>query len=115
MTLPYQATMELTVQANHYVEPRVIWITDPEPPSGLTYWSRYVLFLRTGFRPVSTHPADWSREALARRPDAIEGIGRVVGFWIRYGWCCAVRFDVDGNPEEATRGIPSLRWLSPKA
>jgi len=102
------------MQTNPFVEPRVVWITDPEPPSGLTYWGRYVLFLRMGFRPASMNPADWCEEALAKRPDALERIGKVVGFWIRYGWCCAVRFDVDGNPKETTRGIPPLKWLSPK-
>lgn len=93
------------------VEPRVVWITDPEPPSGLTYWSRYSLFLRTGFRPESPEPADWSEEALAKLPTEISRMGAVVGFWVRYGRGCAIRFNREGEPLEVSEGIPAP-WLS---
>lgn len=93
------------------VEPRVVWITDPPPPSGLTYFSRWVLFLRTGFRPESRNPADWSEEALSKLPDEIPRIGRVVGFWVRYGRDSAIRFNRDGDPQEVADGVPTS-WLS---
>ena len=93
------------------VEPRVAWITDPPPPSGLTYFSRWVLFLRTGFRPQSSNPADWSEEALAKLPTEIPRIGIVVGFWVRYGRGCAIRFNLKGEPLEVSAGI-AAPWLS---
>lgn len=93
------------------VEPRVAWITDPPPPSGLTYFSRWVLFLRTSFRPQSSNPADWSEEALAKLPTEIPRIGIVVGFWVRYGRGCAIRFNLEGEPLEVSEGIPAP-WLS---
>ena len=93
------------------VEPRVAWITDPPPPCGLTYFSRWVLFLRTGFRPESGDPADWSEEALAKLPTEIPRIGAVVGYWVRYGRGCAIRFNLDGEPLEVSDGIPAP-WLS---
>lgn len=92
-------------------EPRVVWITDPPPPTGLTYFSRWGLFLRTGFRPECRNPAEWSEEAVTKLPTHIPRIGTVVGFWVRYGWGCAVRFNRDGEPEEASDGIPQP-WLS---
>ena len=93
------------------VEPRVVWITDPPPPCGLTYFSRWVLFLRTGFRPESSNPADWSKEALSKLPDEIPRIGSVVGFWVRYGRGYAIRFARDGEPQEVADGVPTP-WLS---
>ena len=93
------------------VEPRVVWITDPPPPTELTYFSRWGLFLRTGYRPDSSNPAEWSEEAATNLPTDIPRIGTVVGFWVRYGRGCAVRFSREGTPEELSDGIPQP-WLS---
>lgn len=93
------------------VEPRVAWITDPPPPSGLTYFSRWGLFLRTGFRPEGSNPVDWSEEALAKLPSELPHIGAVVGFWVRYGRGCVIRFNREGEPQEVSDYIPTP-WLS---
>ena len=58
-------------------------------------------------RQESGDPADWSEEALAKLPTEIPRIGAVVGYWVRYGRGCAIRFNLDGEPLDVSEGIPA--------